>query len=101
MECVSGSSGVYPRDLFAPFNHITVSKKRNWLQQSVPRPRLADDNDADDEGEIWYNPIPEDEEPVPAITVSQPGPVIDGDGERPTLTCKTQEENLTVRATGI
>ncbi|KAK7132873.1 hypothetical protein R3I93_019197 [Phoxinus phoxinus] len=103
MECVAGSSGVYPRDFFAPFNHITVSKKRNWLQQSVLRPRLADDNDADDEGEIWYNPIPEDEEPdsVPAITVSHTGPVIDGDGagERPTLTCKTQEENLTVRAT--
>ncbi|XDV46668.1 hypothetical protein PO909_014512 [Leuciscus waleckii] len=103
MECVGGSSGVYPRDLFAPFNHITVSKKRNWLQQSVLRPRLADDNDADDEGEIWYNPIPEDEEPdcVPAITVSQTGPVIDDDGagERQTLACKTQEENLTVRAT--
>ncbi|NXP27277.1 SYDE2 protein, partial [Scytalopus superciliaris] len=24
---------------------------------------LGDDNDADDEGEIWYNPIPEDDEP--------------------------------------
>lgn len=23
----------------------------------------AEENDADDEGEIWYNPIPEDEEP--------------------------------------
>ncbi|CAJ0953913.1 unnamed protein product [Ranitomeya imitator] len=101
-------------------NHITVSKKRNWLTQSThkyPRvtesqklshqtwnsshvviketvlqlsrpdrdvsskatetapaaptvPRvpagtsdLSEDNDADDEGEIWYNPIPEDDEP--------------------------------------
>ncbi|XP_061096420.1 rho GTPase-activating protein SYDE2 isoform X1 [Conger conger] len=100
-----------------PLNTITVSKKRNWLQQSsgkdglvamgeaedqgptanfpseVRRPappaapaghckplRLhlshitvtharavdpAEENDADDEGEIWYNPIPEDEEPEP------------------------------------
>ncbi|XP_013978844.2 rho GTPase-activating protein SYDE2 isoform X1 [Salmo salar] len=113
-----------------PLNTITVSKKRNWLQQSSgrphhttqddsqcilgaeeenghghtprpppspspeylkppgpppsrplrlqlpqvsmcharvgPQPRCVDpaeENDADDEGEIWYNPIPEDEEP--------------------------------------
>ncbi|KAL1022762.1 hypothetical protein UPYG_G00031970 [Umbra pygmaea] len=111
-----------------PLNTITVSKKRNWLQQSSGRPHLttddpqwilgaeedrhgqaprpppspspenlkppvpppscplrlqlaqvgvgqsraaphpqcmdpAEENDADDEGEIWYNPIPEDEEP--------------------------------------
>nr|XP_023648595.1 rho GTPase-activating protein SYDE2-like isoform X2 [Paramormyrops kingsleyae] len=108
-----------------PLNTITVSKKRNWLQQSsvkslsaegsmlleedeargaksastlseahwtnltapslglckqpcpqpahtavsqdesTPQPGSADpaeENDADDEGEIWYNPIPEDEE---------------------------------------
>lgn len=112
-----------------PLNTITVSKKRNWLQQSSgrphhttqddsqcilgaeeenghghtprpppspspeylkppgpppsrplrlqlpqvsmcharvgPQPRCVDpaeENDADDEGEIWYNPIPEDEE---------------------------------------
>ncbi|XP_051737141.1 rho GTPase-activating protein SYDE2 isoform X3 [Ctenopharyngodon idella] len=154
MECVAGSSGVHQRELFtrqASFNHITVSKKRNWLQQSAawpfphaedvtappaaeedhveaplrPRrlplpaaglkpgrvpPRRADpaeENDADDEGEIWYNPIPEDDETdcVPAIRVSQTSPVIDGDGavlhpsERQTLTCKMQEENLAVRAT--
>lgn len=32
-----------------------------------PHPRSVDpseENDADDEGEIWYNPIPEDDEPV-------------------------------------
>ncbi|XP_029905919.1 rho GTPase-activating protein SYDE2 isoform X2 [Myripristis murdjan] len=114
-----------------PLNTITVSKKRNWLQQSslgkihgakdepqgtlapeeessqvphqppppsspspdhlrppggapsrplrlhlpqvsvgqtrvAPQPRCVDpaeENDADDEGEIWYNPIPEDDEP--------------------------------------
>lgn len=31
-----------------------------------PHPRSVDpaeENDADDEGEIWYNPIPEDDEP--------------------------------------
>ncbi|KAJ8277809.1 hypothetical protein GJAV_G00080330 [Gymnothorax javanicus] len=107
-----------------PPNTITVSKKRNWLQQSTGKdglatvggledlghtssfsdrppessrlaPRVAsvghckpvrlhqshataahtritastkaidpaEENDADDEGEIWYNPIPEDDEP--------------------------------------
>ncbi|KAJ0065464.1 hypothetical protein NL108_010732 [Boleophthalmus pectinirostris] len=111
-----------------PLNTITVSKKRNWLQQSSlgkshfnkddtqgimgaeeegshlqhpspspspdhlkntgsapsrparlllpqvnigqvrlsPHPRCVDlmeENDADDEGDIWYNPIPEDDEP--------------------------------------
>lgn len=109
-----------------PLNSITVSKKRNWLQQSSGKhPATSDDtqsqeedptlaqgsqpppnpgpdslrppgppivrplrlllpqvslghgkvapelrcedpveeNDADDEGEIWYNPIPEDDEP--------------------------------------
>ncbi|MCI4387827.1 hypothetical protein PGIGA_G00078680 [Pangasianodon gigas] len=82
-----------------PLNSITVSKKRNWLNQSSTRPSPlsdeddhahppqvrahnqpqtctrphthaprvpasdpAEENDADDEGEIWYNPIPEDEE---------------------------------------
>ncbi|XP_048395997.2 rho GTPase-activating protein SYDE2 [Stegostoma tigrinum] len=95
-------------------NNITVSKKRNWLQQCTVNPHSSEEtnasvtveltnhasnpsplheskqqtailprehfrqndpkhveentlnhneeNDADDEGEIWYNPIPEDEE---------------------------------------
>ncbi|XP_018417376.1 PREDICTED: rho GTPase-activating protein SYDE2 [Nanorana parkeri] len=96
-------------------NHITVSKKRNWLTQSthryeykaicqssishpignkdpglllsrtdgdvpvkapeseilpatpaspvaLPTTDLSEENDADDEGEIWYNPIPEDDD---------------------------------------
>ncbi|XP_058890669.1 rho GTPase-activating protein SYDE2-like isoform X2 [Acipenser ruthenus] len=104
-----------------PVNSITVSKKRNWLEQSSYKPQSheecaaateddcghvanpsssenprqsgtcatlpagqgdrtvhitvsptltcprtvdpAEENDADDEGDIWYNPIPEDEEP--------------------------------------
>ncbi|XP_036046856.1 rho GTPase-activating protein SYDE2 isoform X3 [Onychomys torridus] len=102
-----------------PLNHITVSKKRNWLYQSTLRSQspeeskpcqdrrncclspvsppkrgpsqpfcksppdccthstceaassplsgtclldFSEDNDADDEGEIWYNPIPEEDE---------------------------------------
>lgn len=149
MECVAESSGAHQRELFARqalFNHITVSKKRNWLQQSAarpfpqaedvtappaaeedhaeepPRPRRlplpaglkparvvhhrtdpAEENDADDEGEIWYNPIPEDDEAVcvPAIRVSQTGPVTDGDGAvSPPGERATQGENLAVRATG-
>ncbi|XP_051517376.1 rho GTPase-activating protein SYDE2 isoform X2 [Myxocyprinus asiaticus] len=126
MECIPGSSCVAQRGPCTrqtPFNHITVSKKRNWLHQSCAHPLLhpeditappaaeqdhihsqthppssaslpkeaqprsrrlplpgasvkpsrnssqtprrpdpAEENDADDEGEIWYNPIPEDEE---------------------------------------
>ncbi|KAM3915126.1 rho GTPase-activating protein SYDE2 isoform 2-T2 [Leptodactylus fuscus] len=106
-------------------NHITVSKKRNWLTQSTHRYHhvteshkrshhtsnsshvvvketvlqlsrpdrepatphavpagtsdLSEDNDADDEGEIWYNPIPEDDEPYICpktssdLTTSEPG----------------------------
>ncbi|RXN11978.1 rho GTPase-activating SYDE2-like isoform X1 [Labeo rohita] len=162
MEFISGPSAICQRDSSArqtPFNHITVSKKRQWLQQSYARPVLppedvtaaptaeeehthppsatnscltdkeapprprrlalpaanvkpsrisphpprrtdpAEENDADDEGEIWYNPIPEDEEAdlshrIPVIRVqtgrASGGP--DGD-ERQTLTCRTQEEN--------
>lgn len=132
--CANGREGgraTEPSGWRPPLNTITVSKKRNWLQQSSlgknhctkdelqgmlgaeeeggqgshhqppppspspdhlrpaggapPRPvRLnlpqinigqakvsphprnvdpAEENDADDEGEIWYNPIPEDDEP--------------------------------------
>ncbi|XP_027027036.2 rho GTPase-activating protein SYDE2 [Tachysurus fulvidraco] len=93
---VKSSSGHHPVPVMdtrdsctrsVPLNSITVSKKRNWLNQSSTRPlplsdeddhtnppqihahatRVpasdpAEENDADDEGEIWYNPIPEDEE---------------------------------------
>ncbi|KAK2107101.1 Rho GTPase-activating protein syde2 [Saguinus oedipus] len=56
-----------------PLNSITVSKKRNWLYQSTLRSLnleeenkkcqdFNEDNGADDEGEIWYNPIPEDDD---------------------------------------
>lgn len=38
----------------------------------------AEENDADDEGEIWYNPIPEDDEPEvshrPSIRLLVPSP---------------------------
>ncbi|KAM9325435.1 rho GTPase-activating protein SYDE2 [Gastrophryne carolinensis] len=111
-------------------NRITVSKKRNWLTQSLkyenksayqasksfrvankgpevhlsrievptksplpetviptspasplplPTTDLSEENDADDEGEIWYNPIPEDDDPYICYnhtfsrTVSDPG----------------------------
>ncbi|XP_051481067.1 rho GTPase-activating protein SYDE2 isoform X2 [Apus apus] len=41
---------------------------------AVPRGAAVDfgeDNDADDEGEIWYNPIPEDDEPdMPRVCLS-------------------------------
>ncbi|XP_051947135.1 rho GTPase-activating protein SYDE2-like [Xyrauchen texanus] len=179
MECIPGTSCVAQRGPCTrqtPFNHITVSKKRNWLHQSFAHPVLhpeditapptaeedhihsqthplssasppkdaqppgasvkpsrnssqpprhpdpAEENDADDEGEIWYNPIPEDEEGgdprgVLAIMKGSGGATkgcTGGEGgckemehsndtfqlHRQTLACKTQEESLVVRATG-
>lgn len=189
MDCMIGSSAVSHRDLFTrqpPINHITVSKKRNWLQQSsarpVPhpedftaieedpttpqthppsgpgpsseassrprrpngkpsqisshpprRPDPSEENDADDEGEIWYNPIPEEEEAdlprcIPNVGVGRAEPSPGASGRRATdesvggeggcretphtsashssetsrqmFACKTQEENVSVRATG-
>ncbi|XP_059397164.1 rho GTPase-activating protein SYDE2-like [Carassius carassius] len=91
VEFISGPS-VFQRDSSArqaPFNHITVTKKRQWLHQSCARlvlqpedvtaPPAAEEEHThpqttknqkkevpdpaeDSEGEIWYNPIPEDEE---------------------------------------
>ncbi|XP_062308329.1 rho GTPase-activating protein SYDE2 isoform X1 [Osmerus eperlanus] len=123
---LAGGKAIDPSPWRPPHNNITVSKKRNWLQQSSGKPHASDDvqgppgaeedggpaprpppspspenlrllrpppsrplrlnlpqvsvgharvapqprrvdpteeNDADDEGEIWYNPIPEDDEP--------------------------------------
>ncbi|XP_053325913.1 rho GTPase-activating protein SYDE2 isoform X2 [Spea bombifrons] len=37
-----------------------------------PAGTSGDENDADDEGEIWYNPIPEDDEPPPSGDVNSP-----------------------------
>lgn len=42
-------------------SHVTVTHARTAAQPRAVDP--AEENDADDEGEIWYNPIPEDEEP--------------------------------------
>lgn len=39
--------------------NICQSKESAQVRSVDP----AEENDADDEGEIWYNPIPEDEEP--------------------------------------
>uniref|UniRef100_A0A3B4A8L5 Synapse defective Rho GTPase homolog 2 n=1 Tax=Periophthalmus magnuspinnatus TaxID=409849 RepID=A0A3B4A8L5_9GOBI len=102
-SCANGREGTTETSGWRPpLNTITVSKKRNWLQQSSlgkshfnkdetqgilgaeeegshlqhPSPSPSPDhlkntgstpsrpeNDADDEGDIWYNPIPEDDEP--------------------------------------
>lgn len=180
LDCMAGSSGVSHRGTRQPpINHITVSKKRNWLQQSSARPVLhpedftvmeedhtppqthpssgpgtfsaassrprrpnvkpgqislqpprrpdpAEENDADDEGEIWYNPIPEDEEAdlahrIPNIRVGQTGPSgrratdesVSGETlhtsalhssetsqlHRQMFAYKTQEENASIRTT--
>ncbi|NWQ73770.1 SYDE2 protein, partial [Columbina picui] len=56
-----------------------VSALPSTTSPTVPRSAASDfgeDNDADDEGEIWYNPIPEDDEPdllrVPSHAVKSP-----------------------------
>nr|XP_015210771.1 PREDICTED: rho GTPase-activating protein SYDE2 isoform X1 [Lepisosteus oculatus] len=84
------------------------------LRSALPHHRPVDpteENDADDEGEIWYNPIPEDEEPevlqgsIPEQSLSaQPlsppaqGPQSSGAGPRDgdcaggPLSCDTSED---------
>ncbi|XP_030289604.1 rho GTPase-activating protein SYDE2 isoform X2 [Sparus aurata] len=55
----SGGAPSRPARLHLPQVNISQAKVS-------PHPRSVDpaeENDADDEGEIWYNPIPEDEEP--------------------------------------
>ncbi|XP_029474672.1 rho GTPase-activating protein SYDE2 [Rhinatrema bivittatum] len=47
---------------------------------------LGEENDADDEGEIWYNPIPEDDEPVHPMS---------SDSQAITLQKKLSDSDLT------
>uniref|UniRef100_H3BAZ4 Synapse defective Rho GTPase homolog 2 n=1 Tax=Latimeria chalumnae TaxID=7897 RepID=H3BAZ4_LATCH len=124
-------------------NNITVSKKRNWLQQSSMKSQFPEENstvqtvnvgdstylsnlssplnelkrqvqtqtnstctrdisptngggclldpseehDADDEGEIWYNPIPEDDEPSFPQALC-PSRVRSGKSDSPGTSCK-------------
>ncbi|NWR63287.1 SYDE2 protein, partial [Bucorvus abyssinicus] len=56
-----------------------VSALQSTTSPAAPRSaafNFGEDNDADDEGEIWYNPIPEDDEPdllrVPLSAVNSP-----------------------------
>ncbi|NXA12123.1 SYDE2 protein, partial [Sapayoa aenigma] len=47
-----------------------AGRERSVRSGALPSPALdcGEDDDADDEGEIWYNPIPEDDEPsVPGV----------------------------------
>ncbi len=50
---------------------LTAAKVKHGRVSLHPPHRTdpAEENDADDEGEIWYNPIPEDEEADPVIRV--------------------------------
>lgn len=60
---VSLSPGSPPKQWLSPGGHCTHAVCN---AASSPAPRncssaFSEDNDADDEGEIWYNPIPEDD----------------------------------------
>ncbi|XP_076852334.1 uncharacterized protein LOC143505877, partial [Brachyhypopomus gauderio] len=74
----------------------------------------AEENDADDEGEIWYNPIPEEEEAAPPPCVPAPWPTPPGAGPEENgrgvpgaggdavsgnvvQMCRAQDENLPVQ----
>ncbi|XP_062834141.1 rho GTPase-activating protein SYDE2 isoform X2 [Anolis carolinensis] len=46
----------------ANFLHVAENGMSHLTLQN-PALDFSEDNDADDEGEIWYNPIPEDDEP--------------------------------------
>uniref|UniRef100_UPI0037E7044D rho GTPase-activating protein SYDE2 n=1 Tax=Semicossyphus pulcher TaxID=241346 RepID=UPI0037E7044D len=55
------SGGTHTRPVRLQLPQISVAQAK-----VSPHPRSVDpaeENDADDEGEIWYNPIPEDDEP--------------------------------------
>ncbi|KAM4549222.1 rho GTPase-activating protein SYDE2 isoform 1-T1 [Odontesthes bonariensis] len=58
------AGGALPRPVRLQLPQVSVG-----LMKVSPHPRSmdpAEENDADDEGEIWYNPIPEDDEPEPS-----------------------------------
>ncbi|KAK6484818.1 rho GTPase-activating protein SYDE2-like isoform X1 [Huso huso] len=55
----SGTNATLPAGQGVQTVHITMSPTLTCLRMVDP----AEENDADDEGDIWYNPIPEDEEP--------------------------------------
>nr|XP_057928645.1 rho GTPase-activating protein SYDE2 isoform X2 [Doryrhamphus excisus] len=59
-EQLRGSGGAPSRP-----DHLHLPKVSVTQPKTSPHPRSVDpteENDADDEGEIWYNPIPEDDE---------------------------------------
>ncbi|XP_023195542.1 rho GTPase-activating protein SYDE2 isoform X1 [Xiphophorus maculatus] len=61
-EFVRSTGGAPPRPVRPQIPQVVVGQCK-----MSPHPRSVDpseENDADDEGEIWYNPIPEDDEPV-------------------------------------
>ncbi|XP_060088117.1 rho GTPase-activating protein SYDE2 [Heteronotia binoei] len=51
--------------------------------------KFGEDNDADDEGEIWYNPIPEDDEPDLACFVHNNA----DNSDSPAMNCKISSPN--------
>ncbi|KAG5275639.1 hypothetical protein AALO_G00122920 [Alosa alosa] len=62
----------FPRPaLRLPLPLVTITHGHSHARVSPQPPRqnavdaAEEENDADDEGEIWYNPIPEDDEPEP------------------------------------
>ncbi|XP_034035404.1 rho GTPase-activating protein SYDE2 isoform X2 [Thalassophryne amazonica] len=58
---VKPSGEVLPRPVWLQLPQISIGHVRVSPQPCSLDP--AEENDADDEGEIWYNPIPEDDEP--------------------------------------
>uniref|UniRef100_A0A087XCT2 Synapse defective Rho GTPase homolog 2 n=1 Tax=Poecilia formosa TaxID=48698 RepID=A0A087XCT2_POEFO len=66
-EFVRSTGGALPRPVRPQIPQVRSSTDVVVGQCKVsPHPRSVDpseENDADDEGEIWYNPIPEDDEP--------------------------------------
>ncbi|KAM4739436.1 rho GTPase-activating protein SYDE2 isoform 2-T2 [Anableps anableps] len=60
-EFVRSTGGAPPRPVRPQIPQVVVgqSKASPHLRSVDP----SEENDADDEGEIWYNPIPEDDEP--------------------------------------
>uniref|UniRef100_H3DL50 Synapse defective Rho GTPase homolog 2 n=1 Tax=Tetraodon nigroviridis TaxID=99883 RepID=H3DL50_TETNG len=59
--CVCAESSINEDETLLFCRHVNICQSKESAQFRSMDP--AEENDADDEGEIWYNPIPEDEEP--------------------------------------
>ncbi|XP_054837108.1 rho GTPase-activating protein SYDE2 [Eublepharis macularius] len=72
--------------------HVAVNEASPLALQNHTL-EFGDENDADDEGEIWYNPIPEDDEPDFSCFVHNNA----GNSDSQAMNCKTSSANYSIK----